>query len=159
MNHNVKFNLNGLPVEVQVKSNEKLLDVLRNKLGVTSPKFGCGVGECGACTVLIDGLSVRSCITFAVEVEGKDVVTLEGLQKEGPTKIQKAFIQHNAFQCGFCAPGFVMSTTELIAKNPSPSEEEIRHALAGNLCRCTGYQNIVDAVNEISAENKEEGRE
>lgn len=158
MNHTVKFNLNGLPVEVQVKSNEKLLDVLRDKLGMTSPKFGCGVGECGACTVLINGLSVRSCITFAVEVEGKDVVTLEGLQDEGPTKIQKAFIQHNAFQCGFCAPGFVMSATELLEKNPTPAEEEIRHALAGNLCRCTGYKNIVDAMNEVSAENKEGGR-
>ncbi len=155
MNHTVKFNLNGLPVEVQVKSNEKLLDVLRNKLGVTSPKFGCGVGECGACTVLIDGLSVRSCITFAVEVEGKNVVTLEGLQADGPTEIQKAFINHNAFQCGFCAPGFVMSATELISKNPTPNEEEIRHALAGNLCRCTGYQNIVDAMNEVSGKNKE----
>ncbi len=155
MNHTVKFNLNGLPVEVQVKSNEKLLDVLRDKLGVTSPKFGCGVGECGACTVLIDGLSVRSCITFAVEVEGKDVVTLEGLQADGPTEIQKAFINHNAFQCGFCAPGFVMSATELISKNPTPNEEEIRHALAGNLCRCTGYQNIVDAMNEVSGKNKE----
>jgi len=158
MIHNVKFNLNGLPVEVQVKSNEKLLDVLRDKLGVTSPKFGCGVGECGACTVLIDGLSVRSCITFAVEVEGKNIVTLEGLQEEGPTEIQKAFIRHNAFQCGFCAPGFVMSATELIQKNPSPGEEEIRHALAGNLCRCTGYQNIVDAMNEVSAKNKEAGK-
>ncbi len=158
MNHTVKFNLNGSPVEVQVKSNEKLLDVLREKLGVTSPKFGCGVGECGACTVLIDGRSVRSCITFAVEVEGKEIVTLEGLQADGPTKIQKAFIKNNAFQCGFCAPGFVMSATELIEKNPSPTEEEIRHALAGNLCRCTGYKNIVDAMNEVSLENKEEGR-
>lgn len=158
MNHTVKFNLNGSPVEVQVKSNEKLLDVLRDKLGVTSPKFGCGVGECGACTVLIDGLSVRSCITFAVEVEGKDVVSLEGIQADGPTKIQKAFIKNNAFQCGFCAPGFVMSATELIEKNPSPTEEEIRHALSGNLCRCTGYKNIVDAMNEVSQENKEEGR-
>ncbi|RKX87388.1 MAG: (2Fe-2S)-binding protein [Spirochaetes bacterium] len=155
MNHTVKFILNGLPVEVQVKSNEKLLDVLRDKLGVTSPKYGCGVGECGACTVHIDGMSVRSCITFAVEVEGKEVVTLEGLQENGPTEIQKAFIKHNAFQCGFCAPGFVMSATELIEKNPSPGEEEIRHALAGNLCRCTGYQNIVDAMNEVSAKNKE----
>lgn len=155
MNHTVKFILNGLPVEVQVKSNEKLLDVLRDKLGVTSPKFGCGVGECGACTVHIDGMSVRSCITFAVEVDGKEVVTLEGLQENGPTEIQKAFIKHNAFQCGFCAPGFVMSATELIEKNPSPGEEEIRHALAGNLCRCTGYQNIVDAMNEVSAKNKE----
>lgn len=155
MNHTVKFILNGLPVEVQVKSNEKLLDVLRDKLGVTSPKFGCGVGECGACTVHIDGMSVRSCITFAVEVDGKEVVTLEGLQENGPTEIQKAFIKHNAFQCGFCAPGFVMSAAELIEKNPSPGEEEIRHALAGNLCRCTGYQNIVDAMNEVSAKNKE----
>lgn len=155
MNHTVKFILNGLPVEVQVKSNEKLLDVLRDKLGVTSPKYGCGVGECGACTVHIDGMSVRSCITFAVEVEGREVVTLEGLQENGPTEIQKAFIKHNAFQCGFCAPGFVMSATELIEKNPSPGEEEIRHALAGNLCRCTGYQNIVDAMNEVSAKNKE----
>jgi len=155
MDNTVKFTLNGLPVEVQVKSNEKLLDVLRDKLGVTSPKYGCGAGECGACTVLIDGLSVRSCITLAVEVEGKSVVTLEGLQKDGPTPIQAAFIKHNAFQCGFCAPGFIMSATELINKNPSPSEEEIRHALAGNLCRCTGYKNIVDAMNEVSESNKE----
>ena len=156
MNHILKFNLNGDPVEVAVKSNEKLLDVLRDKLGAVSVKFGCGVAECGACTVLIDGLSVRSCITFAMEVEGKNVVTLEGLQADGPTKIQKAFIKHNAFQCGFCAPGFIMSATELISKNPSPSEEEMRHALAGNLCRCTGYQNIVDAMNEVAEDNRKE---
>ena len=158
MNHILKFNLNGDDVEVAVKSNEKLLDVLRDKLGAVSPKFGCGVAECGACTVLIDGLSVRSCITFAIEVAGKKVVTLEGLQKEGPTKIQKAFIRHNAFQCGFCAPGFVMSATELMEKNPAPDEEEIRHALAGNLCRCTGYKNIVDALNEVAADNRKGGR-
>ncbi|MEA1912094.1 MAG: (2Fe-2S)-binding protein [Spirochaetota bacterium] len=158
MNHMVKFNLNGEAVEVAVKSNEKLLDVLRDKLGALSVKFGCGVAECGACTVLIDGLSVRSCITFAVEVEGKSVVTLEGLQAEGPTKIQKAFIKHNAFQCGFCAPGFIMSATELIEKNPTPSEEEMRHALAGNLCRCTGYQNIVNAMNEVAEDNLKDAR-
>ena len=156
MNHILKFNLNGEAVEVAVKSNEKLLDVLRDKLGAVSAKFGCGVAECGACTVLIDGLSVRSCITFAVEVEGKSIVTLEGLQADGPTKIQKAFIKHNAFQCGFCAPGFIMAATELIEKNPSPDEEEMRHALAGNLCRCTGYQNIVDAMNEVAEDNRKE---
>ena len=157
MNHILRFTLNGEPVEVAVKSNEKLLDVLRDKLGATSPKFGCGVAECGACTVLIDGLSVRSCITFAVEVEGKSIVTLEGLQADGPTKIQQSMIKHNAFQCGFCAPGFVMSATELISKNPTPDEEEMRHALAGNLCRCTGYQNIVDAMNEVAEDNRKEG--
>jgi aerobic carbon-monoxide dehydrogenase small subunit len=158
MNHILKFNLNGEQVEVTVKSNEKLLDVLRDKLGAVSAKFGCGVAECGACTVLINGLSVRSCITFAVEVEGKSIVTLEGLQTDGPTKIQKAFIKHNAFQCGFCAPGFIMSATELIEKNPSPDEEEMRHALAGNLCRCTGYQNIVDAMNEVAEDNLKDTR-
>jgi carbon-monoxide dehydrogenase small subunit len=150
----ISFVLNGDKVEANVEPNMKLLDLLRDVFGYTSPKHGCGKGECGACTVLIDGDSVRSCITLAVEVDGKEVTTLEGLQKDGLTDSQKVFIKHNAFQCGFCAPGFIITTEEMLKKNPSPTEEEIRETMANNLCRCTGYKNILEAVEELVAERK-----
>jgi carbon-monoxide dehydrogenase small subunit len=150
----INFILNGDSVEANVEPNMKLLDLLRDVFGYASPKHGCGKGECGACTVLIDGDSVRSCITLAVEVDGKEVVTLEGLQKDGLTDSQKVFIKHNAFQCGFCAPGFIITTEEMLKKNPSPTKEEIRETMANNLCRCTGYKNILEAVEELVAERK-----
>jgi len=149
MKKEISFILNGNEVSLTVSPDEKLLEVLRNTLGITSPKYGCGKGECGACTVLLDGKTVRSCIMLAVEADKTEIVTLEGFQKNGLTNIQKVFLKHNAFQCGFCAPGFILSTDELLRENPEPNEEDIREALAGNLCRCTGYKNIIEAVEEM----------
>jgi carbon-monoxide dehydrogenase small subunit len=136
-------------VSLSVSPEEKLLEVLRDTLGITSPKYGCGKGECGACTVLLNGKTVRSCIMLAVEVDGQEITTLEGFQKNGLTDIQMTYLKHNAFQCGFCAPGFILSTDELLRDNPKPDEEQIREALSGNLCRCTGYKNIIEAVEEM----------
>ena len=145
----IEFTLNGYQQKVMVKPSDKLLEVLRDRLGITSAKYGCGKGECGACTVSLDGKTVRSCLMFAVEADGSVIETLEGFQRMGKTEIQEIYIKHNAFQCGFCAPGFIMSTEELLRLNPAPDEEEIREALAGNLCRCTGYKNILEAVDEM----------
>lgn len=145
----IEFTLNGFRQTVTVEPWEKLLDVLRDRLGITSAKYGCGKGECGACTVSLDGKTVRSCLMFAVEADGSVIETLEGFQRMGRTEIQEIYMKHNAFQCGFCAPGFIMSTDELLRNNPDPDEEEIKEALAGNLCRCTGYKNILEAVAEM----------
>jgi len=142
--------LNGHDATVAVEPYEKLLDVLRDKLGVKSPKYGCGRGECGACSVLLNGKSVRSCMIYAVEVDGQEIVTVEGLEKDGLTPVQQSFLDHNSFQCGFCAPGMTIAATELLANNSHPSEEEIREAIAGNLCRCTGYGSIVDAIVDVT---------
>jgi carbon-monoxide dehydrogenase small subunit len=142
--------LNGETRTVEVVPNDILLDVLREKLGIKSPKVGCERGDCGACTVLLDGKPVRSCLILAVEAEGHEITTVEGLGKDGLTALQQAFIEQNAFQCGFCAPGVVLAATALLKQNPSPSDTEIREALAGNLCRCTGYESIVDAIKAAS---------
>ncbi len=148
--HTVTFRLNEEPVTLDVEANELLLDVLRDKIGVKSPKAGCERGDCGACTVLLDGRSVRSCLILAVEVDGHDITTVEGLSRNGLTPLQQAFIDHSSFQCGFCAPGVVLTITELLRNNPRPSEEEIQEAIAGNLCRCTGYKPIIDAVLDLT---------
>lgn len=145
----IKFKLNGRVVLTEVKPYDKLLEVLRDNLGIKSPKYGCGRGECGACSVLLDGKTVRSCLVYAIEVDGHEVVTLEGLQANGLTDLQKSFLKHNSFQCGFCAPGMIIQLTELLRENPHPDEEEIREYIAGNLCRCTGYNPIVDAVLDV----------
>lgn len=150
MKKEINFTLNGDSVNVEVEPNEKLLDVLRDKLGVKSPKYGCGRGECGSCSVLLNGKSIRSCITLAIEIDGQEITTLEGLQKNGLTELQKSFLEHNAFQCGFCAPGMTVTATELLNKNPHPDEEEIREAMAGNLCRCTGYDTIVKSIQDVT---------
>lgn len=149
MEKDIQFTLNGFVQTVRVKPSDKLLDIIRDSFGLTSVKYGCGKGECGACTVLLDGKTIRSCLTFAVEADGHDIETLEGFQRLGKTQIQEIYIRHNAFQCGFCAPGFILSTEEMLRLNPSPGEEDIKEALAGNLCRCTGYQNILNAVQEM----------
>lgn len=150
MKREIALKLNGYETTVVVEPHEKLLDVLRDKLGVKSPKYGCGRGECGACSVLLNGKSVRTCIMYAVEADGQEIVTVEGLEKEGLTPLQESFLSHNSFQCGFCAPGIVISATELLTGNPHPGEEEIREAIAGNLCRCTGYGSIVDAIVDVT---------
>ena len=142
----IVIRLNGEVRRVAVAPNETLLGVLRGKLGIKTPKEGCGRGDCGACTVLVEGKAVRSCLILAVEVDGQAVTTLEGVGKAGPSALQKAFVKNNVFQCGFCAPGVVLSASALLAANPQPTEHEVREALAGNLCRCTGYEPIVDTV-------------
>ena len=149
--HNIKFTLNGEKVSVTVEPNDVLLDVLRGKLGVKSPKVGCDRGDCGTCTVLLDGRAIRACLALAVEADGTEIVTLEGANaRKWTQKLQKKFHEKNAFQCGFCAPGVILSATELLEKNPRPSEHDIREAIAGNLCRCTGYEPIVEAIRETA---------
>jgi len=150
MKKEITLRLNGYETTVAVEPHEKLLDVLRDKLGVKSPKYGCGRGECGACSVLLNGKSVRTCIMYAVEADGQEIVTVEGLEQDGLTPLQKSFLSHNSFQCGFCAPGIIISATELLISNPHPGEEEIREAIAGNLCRCTGYGSVVDAIVDLT---------
>ncbi len=150
MKKEITLRLNGYETTVAVEPHEKLLDVLRDQLGVKSPKYGCGRGECGACSVLLNGKSVRTCIMYAVEADGQEIVTVEGLEKDGLTPLQESFLTHNSFQCGFCAPGIIISATELLTSNPHPGEEEIREAIAGNLCRCTGYGSVVDAIVDVT---------
>ena len=142
----IAIRLNGEVRRATVAPNETLLDVLRGKFGVKTPKEGCGRGDCGACTVLLDGKAVRSCLILAIEVDGQSVVTLEGVGKAGPTALQKAFVKNNVFQCGFCAPGVILSASALLVEKPQPTEHDVREALAGNLCRCTGYAPIVETV-------------
>ena len=133
-----------------VEPEDVLLDVLRDKLGLTSPKCGCDRGDCGACAVLMNGRSVRSCLVLAIEADGQEIVTVEGISQNGLSKVKEVMILKNAFQCGFCAPGMIISTTELLEKNPKPTIDEIKEALSGNLCRCTGYTPIIDAVLEAT---------
>ena len=147
----ITLRLNGEVRRVAVAPNETLLDVLRGKLGIKTPKEGCGRGDCGACTVLLDGKAVRSCLILAIEVDGQAVTTLEGVGRQGPTALQKAFVKNNVFQCGFCAPGVVLSASALLAEKPQPTEHEVREAIAGNLCRCTGYEPIVKTVLAVAA--------
>jgi carbon-monoxide dehydrogenase small subunit len=148
----ITVTLNGETRTVDVEPSDILLDVLRERLGVKSPKIGCERGDCGACTVLLDGKAVRSCIILAVEADGHEITTVEGLGRDGMTPLQQAFIERNAFQCGFCAPGVVLAATALLRENPRPTDEDIREALSGNLCRCTGYDSIVEAVKAASRE-------
>jgi carbon-monoxide dehydrogenase small subunit len=150
----IKFVLNGEPVEVEIVPHLTLLQLLRDELELTGTKEGCGMGECGACTVLLDGKSVNSCIFPAMEADGKSVITIEGLaDAQGKLHpIQKAFIEHGAIQCGFCTPGMVLSAKALLDENPKPTEEEIRMGIAGNLCRCTGYLQIVQAIKAASGQ-------
>ena len=149
----IAIRVNGGMRHVSVRPNETLLDVLRGKLGIKTPKEGCGRGDCGACTVLLDGKTVRSCLILAIEVDGQSVTTLEGVGKEGPTALQKAFVENNVFQCGFCASGVVLAASALLSENPLPTEHEVREALAGNLCRCTGYEPIVETVLAVAKKN------
>lgn len=148
----ISFTLNGEPIEVEIEPHLTLLQLLRDKLELTGTKEGCGMGECGACTVLLDGKTVNSCIFPALEVEGKKVTTIEGLtDAQGNLHpIQKAFIDYGAIQCGFCTPGMVLSAKALLDERPKPTEEEIRHGIAGNLCRCTGYLQIIQAIKVVS---------
>jgi len=142
--------LNGELRVTYVEPTETLLDVLRDKFGVKSPKCGCNRGDCGACAVLLNGESVRSCLILAIETDGQEIVTVEGISKNGLSKVQNTMLDKNAFQCGYCAPGMIITTTELLEKNPHPTFDEIKEALSGNLCRCTGYLPILESVKEAS---------
>ncbi len=146
------FTVNGSDYEVIVEPHMLLIDVLRDKLGLTGTKYACGAGDCGACTVLIDGKPSLSCLTLAVTAIGKSIVTIEGLAEGAELHpIQQAFVDAGAIQCGFCTPGMILSAKALLDENPEPSRDEIKSALAGNLCRCTGYVKIVDAVEAAAA--------
>jgi aerobic carbon-monoxide dehydrogenase small subunit len=150
-----RLTVNGTPAEVDVPGMRRLLDVLREDLALTGTKEGCGEGECGACSVLLDGKVVKSCLHFAVQADGREVTTVEGLAKDGELNpVQEAFVKHYAFQCGYCTPGMVITSHALLQSNPDPSEEQIRKALAGNLCMCTGYVQIVEAVKEAAEKQK-----
>lgn len=151
-NHDISFRLNGERIAISVEPNDVLLDVLRGKLGIKSPKVGCDRGDCGTCTILMNGRTVRSCLALAAEADGAEIVTLEGANatRKWTQKLQKKFHEHNAFQCGFCAPGVILSATELLEKNPKATAHDIKEAIAGNLCRCTGYEPIVEAIAETA---------
>jgi len=154
----IRFTVNGRKVNREVTADSRLLDLLRDDLHLTGTKEGCGEGECGACTVLIDGKAVNSCLVLAPQADGKDILTVEGLAKGDELHpIQRAFVEKGAVQCGFCTPGFIMSTYALLKENPNPSNEEILTALEGNLCRCTGYTKIIEAVHYAAELMREEG--
>jgi carbon-monoxide dehydrogenase small subunit len=151
MKHAIKIAVNGEDYELLVKPNELLIDLLRNRLDLTGTKEGCGTGDCGGCTVLVDGKPLNSCLTLAVEVDGKNILTIEGLAQGGELHpLQKAFVDEGAVQCGFCTPGMILSAKALLDENPHPSEEEIKRGIAGNFCRCTGYQKIIKAIQAAS---------
>ena len=147
----VSFTVNGDPVEILVEPWQTLMDALRDELQLTGTKEGCSNGNCGACTVMLNGRAIDSCCMLAAEVEGQDVITIEGLAKGGELDpLQRAFIDYGALQCGFCIPGFLVSARAYLNTNPHPSEDQIRHAIAGNLCRCTGYDKIVRAIQHVA---------
>ena len=152
-----EFTVNGMPYEVIIEPHMLLIDVLRDQMGLTGTKYACGAGDCAACTVLIDGQPMFSCLTLAVTARGKKITTIEGMA-EGTAlhPIQKEFVEHGAVQCGFCTSGMVLTTKAFLEENPQPTRDEIKYALAGNLCRCTGYVKIIDAV-ETAAENMRKG--
>ncbi len=146
----IQFRLNGRLVQVEAPFHWTLLRLLREKLGLTGTKEGCGIGECGACTVLLDGMPVNSCLVLAPKVEGREVQTVEGLgTRDNLHPLQKSFIDHGAVQCGFCTPGMLMSSKAFLEKNPRPSREEIKDAISGHLCRCTGYHQIIEAIEAL----------
>jgi aerobic-type carbon monoxide dehydrogenase small subunit (CoxS/CutS family) len=155
MEETIKFRLNGKNTEAMIDPTQTLLWVLRNHFGLTGTKFGCGMGFCGACTVLIDNEPVRSCQLSVGEAAGKSVITIEGLSADGKLHpVQKAFVDHDALQCGFCTPGMIMNATGLLIKNPSPSTKEIKAGMENNLCRCGAHLRIVEAVQTASEEMK-----
>lgn len=145
--HHVTTTINGEPVEFLCETNQTLLDVLRNELDMTGTKEGCGTGDCGACSVTLDGDLVCSCLVLGVEAEGKPIETVEGIaQGDRLHPLQEKFLEHAALQCGICTPGILVAARELLRRNPDPTEEQVRYWLAGNLCRCTGYNKIIEAV-------------
>jgi carbon-monoxide dehydrogenase small subunit len=151
MKQTIHVTINGRPYEEDIEPRILLSHFLRENIGLTGTHVGCVIGECGACSVLLDGKVVKSCLHFAVQADGREVTTIEGLAKDGELNpVQEAFVKNYAFQCGYCTPGMVMTSQALLQRNPNPSDEEIRKALAGNLCMCTGYVQIVDAVKDAA---------
>jgi carbon-monoxide dehydrogenase small subunit len=149
----ISLNVNGILHELAVEPRRTLLELLRDDLGLTGTKKGCGIGDCGTCTVLLDGVATFSCLTLAIQADGRTVETVEGLAENGRlNRLQQAFVDHGAIQCGYCTPGMLMTSTELLRRNPHPDEGEIRKAISGNLCRCTGYQKIVEAIQAAAEE-------
>ncbi|MBU1277402.1 MAG: (2Fe-2S)-binding protein [Proteobacteria bacterium] len=158
---NIELIVNGDRYQLTVEPSRMLVDVLREDLGLTGTKIGCAQGDCGACTVLMDGVSVSSCLTLAVEAHQRDITTIEGLaaSPQDLHPLQEAFVQHGAVQCGYCSPGMILSAKHLLDHNPKPSEEEIRQGLSGNLCRCTGYNKIVEAIGDAAEKMAASGKE
>ena len=155
--HEIAFTLNGRSATLAVPADMSTLTMLRERLKMTGTKLGCGEGECGACTILVDGVSVNSCLMFAVECDGREVTTIEGIMtEEGLSLLQKEFVSHGSVQCGFCTPGMIMQGTYLMNTKPGATIEEIRRGIEGNLCRCTGYTKVIDAI--ASAVHKDNGR-
>lgn len=149
----LNFILNGKQISISTDPDIRLLDLLRDKLNLTGTKEGCGVGECGACTVLMNGRAINSCLVFAAQVENSEIVTIEGISNgEKLHPLQKKFLEYGAVQCGFCTPGMVLSAYALLEEKPNPTEDEIKDAIAGNLCRCTGYKQIIEAVKATAKE-------
>ncbi|MCK4656658.1 MAG: (2Fe-2S)-binding protein [candidate division Zixibacteria bacterium] len=147
----VSVTVNGVLHELAVEPRRTLLELLREDLGLTGTKKGCGIGDCGTCTVLLDGVATFSCLTLAIQADGCSVETVEGLAEDGKlNRLQQAFVDHGAIQCGFCSPGMLMTATELLRRSDNPNEQDIRRAISGNLCRCTGYQKIVEAIKAAS---------
>ena len=156
--YTVHFTVNGEATELDVQANRTMLNVIRDELHLTGTKVGCGAGECGACTVIVNGKPINACLVLAPEMDGMDITTIEGIaDSDGNlSPLQQAFVDHAALQCGFCTPGFIMSGTALLNENPHPTRDEIKHAISGNLCRCTGYIRIIEAI-EDAAERMEGG--
>ena len=152
----VKFYINDELTELDVQANRTMLNVIRDDLHLTGTKVGCGAGECGACTVIVDGKPINACLVLAPEMDGMHITTIEGVaDRDGNlSPLQKAFVEHTALQCGFCTPGFVMSATALLNENPHPTRDEIKHAISGNLCRCTGYIRIIEAIEDVANQSK-----
>jgi carbon-monoxide dehydrogenase small subunit len=148
----VSLTVNGVPHELELEPRDLLVYVLRDRLGLTGTVVGCDTSSCGACTVLLDGESMKSCTVLGVQADGHELVTIEGMSDNGALHpLQESFREHHALQCGYCTSGMVLAAVSLLAENPHPTEGEIRHALEGNLCRCTGYQNIVDAIAAVAS--------
>jgi aerobic carbon-monoxide dehydrogenase small subunit len=157
--YRVEIRVNGHPMKAEVAADDTLLEVLRDELGALEVKNGCGQGDCGACTVLLDGRAINSCLTLAVQADGADVTTLKGLgTPDDPHPLQEAFVAHGAIQCGFCTSGMVLAAKSFLDDNPDPTRDEIREGISGNLCRCTGYTKIVDAIEDVARRAKVGGR-
>ena len=156
LKHDIEFTLNGVRKRATVRVDMSALDMLRDVVGLTGSKYGCGEGECGACTILVDGMSLNSCLMFAVDCHGRDLVTIEGLAADAKADaLRAAFVEHGAVQCGYCTPGMVMQASHLLATHPDADAEAIKRGIEGNLCRCTGYTKIVEAIASVSQAGKQ----